>query len=165
MFGKKKNTYNYELDAVNANAVLQNVFAASHRQPNTIPFDKLVLRQPVDEHKFTRSIRLCAVLLIVTLLAPLAVIPITRALAPRDIVLVSDEVQGNILRLGFDGDGLYYDNAYIYTTDYGVEYAVAYNPDTKTIDFPYHSGETTNIYIRSTEGNLIHFLLIPEDSE
>jgi hypothetical protein len=165
MFGKKKKGYNYELDAVNANAVLQNVFAASHQQPNTIPFDKLVLRQPVDEHKFTRSIRLAAALLIITLIMPMAVIPLTRAMAPKAIVLVSDEVQGDILRLGFDGDGLEYHNAYIYTAANGVEYAVAYNPDTKTIDFPYHSGETMNIYIRSTEGNLIHFLLIPEDTE
>ncbi len=165
MFGKKKNSFNYELDAVNANAVLQNVFTANHQQPNTIPFDKLVLRQPVDEHKFTRSIRLVAALLILTLLLPMAVIPATRALAPKAIVLVSDEVQGEILRLGFTGDGLQYENAYIYTSTHGVEYAVAYNPDTKTIDFPYHNGETMNIYVRSREGSLVHFLLIPEDTQ
>ncbi len=163
MFGKSRKQKNYELDAVNANAVLQNVFAASHRQPNTIPFDKLVLRAPVNEKKFNIAIYHAIALLIVTLLLPVAVIPFTRAIAPKQIVLVSDEVQDNILRLGFEGDGIEYRDAYIYTIAHGVEYALAYNPDTKTIDFPYHPSETINIYVRSLDGNLVHFLLIPEE--
>ena len=42
MFRKKKT---YQMDIKSADTTLQNIFAACNETPNTVPFDKLLLRQ------------------------------------------------------------------------------------------------------------------------
>ena len=53
LFRKKKN---YEMNIDTANAILQNVFAAEAKAPNTIPFDKLVLREKANTRFYDRAL-------------------------------------------------------------------------------------------------------------
>ena len=52
MFFEKKNKYEMNIDT--ANEILQNVFAAESKTPNTVPFDKLVLRQKANTRFYNR---------------------------------------------------------------------------------------------------------------
>ena len=56
----------YEMNKETANAALQNVFAACDKAPNTIPFDKLLLREKLNTHIYDRLVVLVLLLLLFT---------------------------------------------------------------------------------------------------
>ncbi len=68
MFYKKKT---YQMDMDTANTALQNIFAACEKTPNTIPFDKLVLRQSAYTKPFDNLLIILTIALTLTILAPL----------------------------------------------------------------------------------------------
>ena len=69
MFFKKRNTYEMNVDT--ANAILQNVFAAEDKTPNTLSFDKIVLRQKANTRFYDKILRVLLLVLTLSFLSPL----------------------------------------------------------------------------------------------
>lgn len=66
IFNRKK----YTLDVAVAGATLQNVFETCNQAPNTIPFDKLVLKQEADTDKYDKWLVLTFIIFILTAILP-----------------------------------------------------------------------------------------------
>jgi hypothetical protein len=67
IFRRKK----YTLDVVAAGATLQNVFEACNQAPNTIPFDKLVLKQEADTSKYDIWLVITFIIFVITAIVPI----------------------------------------------------------------------------------------------
>jgi hypothetical protein len=68
LFHKRKK---YTIDTALADATLQNIFEECHRTPNTIPFDKLLLRQKAATKKYNILLAWTAVILALTAVLPI----------------------------------------------------------------------------------------------
>ena len=68
MFPSKKT---YQMNLSDADATLQNVFAACNQAPNTIPIDRLLIRQASKTKTFDITLKITCWLLVLTLLSPL----------------------------------------------------------------------------------------------
>lgn len=162
LFYKRKT---YRLNKEQANATLQNVFTECHHTPNTVPFDKILLRQKTNTRMYDILLCLTAFLLLATFLFPLAVAPtdylLKRETPSEKIVLVSDDLSGDVLTLTLSGDGILFEQAY-QETDTGIrESALSYDRKAGTICFTYHKTET-NIYIPVENAPTLHLLLSPK---
>ncbi len=85
MFFKKRNVY--EIDMIQANNTLQNVFAACNQAPNTIPFDKLVLRNQLDTKIYNRLLIITSIALLFTFLSPLFIVPASEMMDHLHLLL------------------------------------------------------------------------------
>lgn len=158
-----KSRKKYRMNMEQANATLQNVFAACNQTPNTIPFDKLVLRKKLNTRVYNRMIVLTALLLFITFLAPLAVAPVSVFLSrqPEKVTLLSDSIENGVICLTLSGDGILYTEAYQETADGIKEAPLSYDKDTGTIYFTYYE-TATNIYIPIENAPTFHLLLSPQ---
>ena len=154
------------MDMDTANAALQNILAACDKAPNTIPFDKIVLRQKANTKPYNRLIVLTAVLLLLTFLSPLVIVPIATRLepyfAPEPVKLINDYIEDDILYLQFSGDDICYDQAYIELPDGERTSSIPVDTDKGWIGFPYNGTEEINIYIPLEKGSHVHYLLTPK---
>lgn len=164
MFYHKNKKYQMDMDT--ANAALQNILAACDKAPNTIPFDKIVLRQKANTKPYNRLIVLTAVLLLLTFLSPLVIVPIATRLepyfAPEPVKLINDYIEDDILYLQFSGDDICYDQAYIEFPDGERTSSIPVDTDKGWIGFPYNGTEEINIYIPLENGSHVHYLLTPK---
>lgn len=155
----------YEMDMDTANAALQNILAACDKAPNTIPFDKILLRQEANIKPYNRLIIITAVFMLLTFLSPLMIVPLAtqfdRAFAPEPVRLVDDYIEENILYLQFTGDNICYQNAYIEFSEGNRVPPVIVDEKKQLIGFPFDGTEEINIYIPLEEGTNIHYLLTP----
>uniref|UniRef100_UPI004055BBF1 hypothetical protein n=1 Tax=Acetatifactor sp. TaxID=1872090 RepID=UPI004055BBF1 len=160
----KKNTYQMDIDR--ANSTLQNIFAACDQAPNTIPFDKLVLRQKVNTRIYNRLLVITAAVFLLTFLSPLIIVPVSNMmehlLAPTPVVLLNDYREGDILYLQLAGDHILYEEAYLETISGERYYAVSYDAAKQLIAFPYIEDSEANIYIPIKDNEPLHFLLSPK---
>ena len=165
MLFKKNKQYQMDMDA--ANAALQNIFAACDKAPNTIPFDKIILRQNANTKPYNVLIIITSILLLLTFLGPLTVVPIAtymeRFWAPDPVALINDFLEEDLLHLEFTGDHILYEECYMETLD-GVRIeAASFDSKQGTICFPYDSTHEVNIYIPIKGGSELHFLLTPQE--
>lgn len=163
MFFEKKNKYEMNIDT--ANEILQNVFAAESKTPNTVPFDKLVLRQKANTRFYDRILVILFLVLLLTFLSPLALTPLTgnpnTGFISNSVELVDDYVEEGFLYLQLDGMLILYEDAYLETAD-GTQYSViSYDESIGTLCFPYIEGTESNIYIPLEGGQTFHLLLTP----
>lgn len=165
MLFKKNKQYQMDMDA--ANAALQNIFAACDKAPNTIPFDKLVLRQKANTQNYNILIIITSILLLLTFLGPLAVVPtatyMERLFTPEPVVLINDYVEDDLLHLEFSGDHILYEECYMETLDGARIEAASFDAKQGFICFPYDSTQEVNIYIPLKDGSELHFLLTPQE--
>lgn len=150
------------MDLRQADDTLQTIFAACKQPPNTIPFDKLVLRQKLNTRVYDRLLFFTGLLLLCTILAPLAVKPAARLFgagfsAPA---FVSDRLVDDILYLSFTGDGILYEQAYMKTADGVIQMPVSYDKEAGTICFKYRNTEA-DIYIPIENAPEIHLFFSP----
>lgn len=151
------------MNPTQANEVLQNVFAANKQPPNTIPFDKLLLRQKLNTRKYDYPLCLTALLLLLTFLSPLAVAPVSSIFndtRPAKVTLLSDTLQDGVLCLTLSGDGILYEEAYQETADGITEPPLSYDDESGKLYFTYY-GTETNIYIPLENAPVFHLLLSP----
>jgi len=163
MFLRKNQKYQIDMDT--ANAALQNILAACDKAPNTIPFDKIVLRQKADTKSYNALLIITATFLLFTFLSPLTIIPISHCFevffTPEPVTLISDYVQDDMFYLKFSGDNILYEQAYMQTLDGEHIYAVSYDEKKGLICFPYDAENDTNIYIPIEGSEPLHLLLSP----
>ncbi len=156
----------YQMDIDKANSTLQNVFAACDQAPNTIPFDKIVLRQKVNTRIYNGLLTATALFLLLTFFAPFFIVPASHMmediLAPQPVVLLNDYLDGDILYLQLAGDNILYEEAYLETLDGRKESAVTYDERKQLIGFPYIGDSESNIYIPIKNSEPLHLLFSPQ---
>jgi len=161
MFFSKKKVY--QMDMKQANEALQNIFAACNQAPNTIPFDKLILRKQLNTGLYKRLIVITALTLVLTFISPLAIVPLCNILSPAEsyktVNLLDDYRDGDILYLTFSQGNVLYGEAYLETAEGEIIPALSYDAETNTIAFPYIADEECNIYIPVKDSLPLHFLL------
>ena len=153
------------MDMDMANATLQNILAACDQAPNTIPFDKLVLRQKLNTGVYNRLLMITAVILILTFLSPLTVVPVAEMLAKNDSstpVLLDNYVKEDMLYLELSGEHIIFTEAYLETADGKQYFALSYDASHNIICFPYFGESESNIYIPVENQSTLHFLVTPE---
>ena len=163
MFFHKKNRY--ELDMTTANNALQNILSTCNQPVNTIPFDKLVLRQKVNAASYNRLIIATALIFVLTFLSPLAIIPLSelneRLFSPTPAVLTLDYVENNILSLKFTGENILYEEAFMETLSGEIIAPLSVDSSKGVINFPFLS-EEANIYVPVKNGEPLHLLFTPD---
>lgn len=163
-FMKKQKTYQMDIDT--ANSTLQNIFAACDQAPNTIPFDKLVLRQKVNTRIYNRLLTATAIILLLTFLSPLIIVPASHMMedlfTPTPVVLLNDYLENDTLYLQLAGDNILYEEAYLETLDGEKIYAITYDAGKQIIGFPYIGENESNIYIPIKGSDPLHLLLSPQ---
>lgn len=160
---KKRKTY--QMDIKQADSALQNIFEACNQSPNTIPFDKLVLRRKANTKIYNRLLTASAIILLITFLSPFYIVPVSRVteklFTPKPVVLINDYLEEDILYLQFTGDNILYEEAYLETPDGQKIYAIIYDAKKQLIGFPYIEEAESNIYIPIKNNTPLHFLLSP----
>lgn len=158
LFDRKK----HHMDLKEADATLQNVFKACHIPPNTVAFDRLALRRKLNTRIYNRLLVITAFLLLIAFVLPLVVSPASflRRNEASEVILISDTLSGDVLRLTLSGSGICYSEAYQETASGIIEPALSYNEKTGVISFSYY-GTETNIYIPLENAPDFHLWLSP----
>lgn len=159
LFNSKK----HHMDLKQADATLQNVFKACHIPPNTVAFDRLALRRKLNTRIYNRLLAVTALLLLLAFLLPLAVSPASVFSGfgeTSEVILISDTLSGDVLKLTLSGSGICYSEAYQETASGIIEPALSYNEKTGVISFSYY-GTETNIYIPLENAPDFHLWLSP----
>lgn len=163
MFFRKNKTYQMDMDT--ANAALQNILAACDKAPNTIPFDKIVLRQKANTKSYITLMIATAALLVFTFLSPIMVVSAAnfyeRLFPTEPVALVNDYVEDNILHLELTGDNILYSQAYMETLDGKRINLISFDAKAGLLRFPYDAVNETNIYIPIEGSEPMHLLISP----
>lgn len=157
MFPKKKT---YQIDMEQANAALQNVFAACNEAPNTVPIDRLLLHQAAHKRTYDIFLRVIIVLLLLTLLSPLPFLCFMQTTNASPIVLEEHYVKGDklYLELDFGNHTIKFEEAYLVSPGGTIYEIVSYDSQTHVLCFPYIA-QACSIYIPYDENSLLHLQL------
>ena len=153
----------YQLDIKSADQTLQNIFAACNVSPNTVPFDKLILRQKVRLRPYNICLIITFILLLLTLTAPL---PFFYLYYPgkeaHAITLNQHYVEDNILyiKVAPCHGSIDRTNSYLITASGEKIDALSYDQENHILAFPYLD-EECNIYIPGENNSTLHLLYTP----
>ena len=139
----------YALDISSADTALQNIFAAVGQTPNSVPFNKLVLRQKAVLKPYNIMLTICILLLAATVICPLCFyVNKPTAAMPGHVTLGSHSATDEKITLEVLPPYMMVDvSSSELITVSGETYApLGYDYNTHTITFPY-PGEECNIYI------------------
>ena len=161
---KKKNTYTMDIES--ANDTLQNVFAALEKEPNTVPFDKIVLRQKAN----TLSAKLCkyASLLMILLLIIIPIFTlrlnakVETNIGDSQINVIDYYVGNDTIHLTLDSDNYYYPSCYAIDADGNRELPIIDSNDSCHLIFKY-TGIELNIFIADKQGEYYHLIVTPNN--
>ena len=169
IFKKKNNTYS--IDITKANETLQNVFAVCDHIPNTIPFDKLVLRQKAKTRCFTIGKYISGLFIVLLFLVPFVFphSPITLTKNSNstgtDVSITNHYISEGKFVLTLSGDDIDYSRCYASSLNSDGTYEdypiISCDPDEHTIVFTYPK-KTLNIYIYTEDGECLQLLLTPK---
>jgi len=157
LFKKKKE---FHMDVKAADQTLQNVFEACNKGPNTVPFDKILLRCRYNGSSFDICIICSIILLAITLLVPLKLLPAFNYNSNR-LTLVTHEQYSDYLLVTVSQQDISLEDCYFSDFDGNVVYAVGYNPLGRTVKFPFPDKEV-NLTITTDSGTELHLLFTPE---
>lgn len=165
-FKKKYSKNKYSMDMKTANETLQKVFAACDTPPNTIPFDKIVLRQKAHTRTFFIGKWICFICLLLILIAPLAFYDSPSAYSHTankmtDIKIEKHYIKDNKFIIYLSGPDLNLDYSYAITQDGTVYLPDYYNNETGELVFPYPN-KPLNIFISRNEDEFLQVILTPK---
>lgn len=152
----------YALDMHSADTTLQNVFAAVGQTPNSVPFNKLVLRQQAVLRPYNIMLTLSICLLVLTTLCPLYFYFHKGSAPSAFLTLGEHSATTEVISLELLPSHIMVDmEASKLVTASGETYpAVSYDYETHTITFPY-CGEECNIYIAADDGSSLQLVFTP----
>lgn len=150
-----------KMDIKSADQILQNVFEASNKQANSVPFDKLLLRCKYNGFTYDICIILAVLLLATTLIVPVRLLPGFEKSSPRFFV-THHEQYGDELLISLSMSDIDIDNCYFVTPDGDITNAKYFNKLGRTIAFPFPS-EEVNIILVSESGKELHLVFTPEE--
>lgn len=145
MFPSKKT---YQMNLSDADATLQNVFAACNQAPNTIPIDRLLIRQASKTKTFDITLKITCWLLVLTLLSPLPFLFFIQQTANLPIILKESYITDNKLYLVLDSNNhiIKFEEAYLVSPGGSIYEIVSFDKETLTLCFP-HIAPDCCIYI------------------
>lgn len=150
MFQKKKEE---RLSIEQADFALQNIFAACNMPPNTIPFDKIVLRQKVNTLFFKVTVSIASAALLLNLLLPIHFLFMDRKVnisKNSRIEILSDGLHQDTIFLQ-SSSALSVKDCYIMHSDGTTLLPTTYDNLTKTIYFPY-TEDSLSVYLETESG-------------
>lgn len=153
----------YALDIASADTALQNIFAAVGQTPNSVPFNKLVLRQKAVLKPYNIMLTICIILLVITAFCPLYFyLNRPTAVMPGSVTLGSHSATEEEICLEILPSYMMVDVASSkLVTVSGKTYApLRYDYSTHTITFPY-PGEECNIYVYCDNDCTLQLLFTP----
>lgn len=161
----KRHKQVYTMDMSKANETLQNVFVACKQEPNTIPFDKIVLKNKAQTRAFTIGRSICLLFIVF-----LFIIPFLFPHAPFSLKIRETQSRMRVVSHYMDDKQLYITISggeidFASCDAYDLEGNPAYLPTDanakgNTISFPY-TGKAMDIYIYDMNGNCLHLFLEP----
>ena len=149
---------------VSANDTLQNVFAACEKEPNIIPFDKIILRRKAN----TRSDRLCKyaiifmiiLLLIIPFLAIRVDAKIETEVNSSSIHIIEHYVRDHAIHLMLENDNYYFPSCYSLDAKGVRHLPIIDSASPNHIVFPY-TGVEINLYLCDEYGEYLHLIVTP----
>ena len=159
-----KNRHKYTMDLTTANNILQNVFIAGEQKPNTIPFDKIVLRSKAQTTMVTSCMWIGIVMLLLTLLSPLAFhsqeLKVTDFSANEHVQIASHQLYTSEFVMMVTGDKVDYQNIYATKNDGTVVFPsrIRFVNDAIEVTIPY-DGNALNLFIPDFDGNILQAIL------
>lgn len=160
MFFRKK----YNMDMNTANQTLQNVFAACSQAPNTVPFDKLMLKGLAQTALVTACKWIAAGFLLLILVAPLAFrnsdFSVSSKSFRESISITDHQLYEHEFKMVLNGSDVDYDNIYAKKPDgtFVFPSSVNISNDTMIVTIPY-DGISLNIYIPDKNGKTLQAIL------
>lgn len=158
----------YDMDLETANQTLQNVFAACNQKPNTIPFEKIILRKKAKTAFVIGCKYVSLLFLILVLLSPLCFYSNDFQVyddsgISKPIIVEAHYFENDCFTIKFKGDNIDYDNISIMDEGGTIDIPDEIIPSENIIRL-YHPTGTTNIWIPDHDGhNLTVVLSINED--
>lgn len=159
MFFRKE----YQIDIQSADKTLQSVFAACNVEPNTVPFDKLVLRQQARLKPYNIRLVATLLLLLLTLSTPFPFHYFySQSSKVHVITLDQHYVEDNILYIKVDPchGSIDRNNSYLITASGERIDVLSYDQENHILAFPYLP-EECNIYIPGENNSTLHLLYTP----
>ena len=137
--------------------MLQNVFKAAGQAPNTVPFDKLLLRQKAKIGNLIAARMTAAVFLVFICICPLFFRPALKDVTGPEIV--KDSLENDVLSITLTdrGTGVYFEGVYAKEDDGTIVKPSLTDSDKSMIEFE-HPEKSLNIYIPDYAGNTTHAL-------
>ena len=158
----------YDMDLETANQTLQNVFAACNQKPNTIPFEKIVLRKKA-KTAFAIGCKYVSLLfLILVLLSPLCFYNNDFRVyddsgISKPIIVEAHYFENDCFTIKFKGDNINYNEISVVDENGTISLPDEIIPTESTIRI-YRPNGTLNIYVPDYNGNTLHAVLsINED--
>lgn len=164
MFFRKQKKY--EIDINTANTALQNVFVACKQTPNTIPFDKLLLRQKANTRLYNLLLCIVTAVLLFTFFSPLIITPISNIVGgdvAKTTFVKTHYLRNDILYIQLEGEDIHFNAAYMSSADGMLYEPASYDEASQTICFEYINKEC-NIYIPYGEDKQLHLLFTPSET-
>ncbi len=155
----------YQMNQEVANKALQNILNSCNHSPNTIPFDRLILRQKLNTRIYDRILHIIRILLVLTFISPLMIVPVSNVtasfLAPKPVEILGNYIKDDRIYFKLTGDNILYEDAYMITEN-GEEYpALSYDRQQNQICFPYYTNQEINFYIPIKDSSTIQLMLSP----
>ncbi len=154
----------YKMDMASANDTLQNVFAACEKEPNTIPFDKIVLRRKADTRltcicKFTTLIMILA-LIFIPLFTLRTSTNIETEYNKSSLHIVDHFVTEKFIHLTFEEANYYAPSCYSLDTNGQRSLALIDHTNPTHLVFAY-TGVTIHLYLCDEYGEYLHLIISP----
>ena len=152
----------YSMNIEDANSTLQNVFAELDMKPNSIPFDKIVLRGLANT-VFAKTCKIIAtIFLIISLFTPLAFINndfvVEPSVGASKIIITDHQLYDDHFSLVLQGNNINYDDIYARLPDGSFVFPSSVNRDNGLVIFPF-TESSLNIYIPDINGNVLQAVL------
>ncbi len=162
MIGRKK----YSMDLKSANDILQNVLKENNKEPNTVPFDRLVLSNTVNV-AFAKTGRIASLCLLVLIaLSPLAFrdngFSVRNSSLIEKIIVSDHQLYSDHFVMYLKGSNIDYDNIYARKPDGTFVFPTYTDTEAGEVTFPYE-GLSLNIYIPDLNGKVLQAILSAEE--
>lgn len=153
----------YTMNMTEANNTLQNVFDACNVSHNTVPFDKIMLRQKEATNYIKYARILAIVFLIFTMISPLffrnnSVLKINNTSDIHTITVIDHQLYSDSFVLKLAGQNIDYDNIYAVKSNGAILYPASLDKATGTVILPY-DGNSLSINIPDLDGHVLSAIL------
>ncbi|MBQ7564320.1 MAG: hypothetical protein IJT16_10060 [Lachnospiraceae bacterium] len=152
----------YQMDLKSANDTLQSVLKTCEKEPNTIPFDRLVFHNTVNSAYAKLCRYLSLGLLLFTILSPLTFkdpgFSVRNSGLIERIIVTDHELYEDRFVMHLNGSSIAYDDIYARKDDGNFVFPSEISEETGEIVFPYE-GSNLNIYIPDLSGKVLHAIL------
>ena len=159
MAGQKKK---YTMELKSANDTLQNILKECNKEPNTIPFDRLVFTNTVNV-AFAKTGRIASLcLLVLIMLSPLTFgnrgFSVKNSGIIEKIIVTDHQLYSDHFVIYLKGNSIVYDDIYARKNDGNFVFPISADPETGEVVFPYE-GQSLNIYIPDINGKVLQAIL------